>query len=176
MLVSATTDLDYKLPPICKDLHCAKNGTEVVCTIPEALITSGMTTTNINFLSFLLLFHPCLFRMFYSFYIYFALGGGFSTYSSVPSWQAKQVKDYLNSNVTLPPRKYYNSTNRAYPDISALGHNFVIQWGGMAIQVDGFVTLSLHNLNTVRSSLSSDSNLLLSPLFSPSEPRARRQW
>ena len=53
MLVSATTDLDYKLPPICKDLHCAKNGTEVVCTIPEALITSGMTSTNINFLSFL---------------------------------------------------------------------------------------------------------------------------
>jgi subtilase family serine protease len=101
---TSSAPFNYKKPPICKDFPCATNGTEVVCTFPTALITTG---------------------------------GGFSTYSPLPSWQAKQVNAYLNSSVPLPPRKYFNATNRAYPDISALGHNYVIQWGGMAIQVDG---------------------------------------
>jgi len=104
MLVSSDTKLKYSSPPICTNMTCAQNGTEVVCTIPESLITSG---------------------------------GGFSTYQPLPDWQAKQVQAYLNSSVELPPRKYFNETNRAFPDVSALGHNFIIQWGGMPVQVDG---------------------------------------
>lgn len=69
---------------------------------------------------------------------YLFAGGGFSSYSSVPSWQADIVNNYLQSGVSLPNKKYFNASNRAYPDVSALGHNYIIQWGGTPIQVDGY--------------------------------------
>ena len=33
---------------------------------------------------------------------------------------------YLNSSVKLPDSKYYNSSNRAYPDVSAMSDDFWI--------------------------------------------------
>ena len=79
--------------------------------------------------------------MYPHFCAYIIKGGGFSVYTPLPSWQAKQVTAYLNSKVPLPPSSYYNCSNRAYPDVSALGHNYIIFWGGMPIQVDGYANL-----------------------------------
>eukprot|EP00026_Physarum_polycephalum_P003429 Phypoly_transcript_03440.p1 GENE.Phypoly_transcript_03440~~Phypoly_transcript_03440.p1 ORF type:complete len:705 (+),score=87.98 Phypoly_transcript_03440:71-2185(+) len=53
-------------------------------------------------------------------------GGGFSTFQPQPSYQASAVSSYFKSGVTLPPSYGYNTSNRAYPDISFNGHNFVI--------------------------------------------------
>jgi subtilase family serine protease len=64
-------------------------------------------------------------------------GGGFVAYNTRPSWQAGVVNAYLKSGVTLPPKKYYNATNRAFPDVSALGHGFPISWNGQWQGVDG---------------------------------------
>ena len=50
-------------------------------------------------------------------------GGGFSDHFPMPDWQTEVVTEYLNKaqkQDVLPPQSYYNSTGRAYPDISAL--------------------------------------------------------
>ncbi|GAM19570.1 hypothetical protein SAMD00019534_027450, partial [Acytostelium subglobosum LB1] len=64
-------------------------------------------------------------------------GGGFSDYSPVPSWQATQVAAYLKSGVVLPPSTVFNASNRGFPDVSALGHNYVIIASGQSEVVDG---------------------------------------
>ena len=47
-------------------------------------------------------------------------GGGFSLYQSIQSWQKDAVNDYFSNNSTvLPDSNRYNSSGRAYPDISA---------------------------------------------------------
>eukprot|EP01132_Coremiostelium_polycephalum_P003185 gene3185-3989_t len=95
---------DSSNPPVCNSSPCATSKTEIVCTYPDALITTG---------------------------------GGFSSYSPLPSWQSSAVNGYLNSGVGLPPSQYFNSSNRGFPDISALGHNYYIFLGGAGMQVDG---------------------------------------
>ena len=48
-------------------------------------------------------------------------GGGFSDDFAIPAYQAQAVAAYLNSpDADLPPRDMWNSTGRAYPDVSAL--------------------------------------------------------
>jgi len=64
-------------------------------------------------------------------------GGGFSDYSPRPSWQSKEVATYLGTAIGLPPAQYFNSTNRGFPDIAALGHNYLIYLGGRWSLVDG---------------------------------------
>jgi len=65
-------------------------------------------------------------------------GGGFSDYSPMPSWQQNAVGAYLHSsNAVFPPSQYFNASNRAFPDISALGHNYYIVAGGSGEIVDG---------------------------------------
>jgi len=56
----------------------------------------------------------------------FTSGGGFSTYTPRPSYQKAAVEGYLSSGVALPPSSYYNSSNRAYPDVAALGNGFAV--------------------------------------------------
>merc|ERR1719191_490036 len=56
----------------------------------------------------------------------FTSGGGFSTYTPMPTYQQSAVQGYLNSGVTLPPSTYFNSSNRGYPDVAALGNNFAV--------------------------------------------------
>jgi tripeptidyl-peptidase-1 len=56
----------------------------------------------------------------------FTSGGGFSTYAPMPAYQKKAVAEYLSSGVKLPPSTYYNNTHRGYPDIAAMGNNFLI--------------------------------------------------
>jgi len=91
-------------PPICKEYTCATSTTELVCTYPEALITTG---------------------------------GGFSNYVAQPSYQAAAVSAYLKSGITLPPKTDFNASNRGFPDVAALGHNYLIALQGEFEQVDG---------------------------------------
>merc|ERR1719361_867739 len=56
----------------------------------------------------------------------FTSGGGFSTYTPRPSYQKAAVEGYLSSGVALPPSSYFNNSNRAYPDVSALGNGFAV--------------------------------------------------
>jgi len=57
----------------------------------------------------------------------FASGGGFSVFSTMPSYQKAAVTTYLTSNPpNLPPKTYFNGTNRGYPDVASLGHNCLV--------------------------------------------------
>jgi subtilase family serine protease len=58
-------------------------------------------------------------------------GGGFSAYSPRPEWQNDVVKTYLENNKNvLPPTNTFNASNRAYPDVSAIGHNVLVYLKG----------------------------------------------
>jgi len=112
MLYSSSYDLKKQqrangqpVPPICSDTTCADPSelTEVACSYPDALITSG---------------------------------GGFSDYSPRPSWQNTVVSSYLSSAPGLPTQ-YFNASNRGFPDVSALGHNYIIRINGVWELVDG---------------------------------------
>ena len=56
-------------------------------------------------------------------------GGGFSVYAARPKWQDQAVLNYLKTS-TLPPSTLFNSSNRAYPDVAALGHNILLYLKG----------------------------------------------
>eukprot|EP01116_Phalansterium_solitarium_P016018 TRINITY_DN361_c0_g1_i1.p1 TRINITY_DN361_c0_g1~~TRINITY_DN361_c0_g1_i1.p1 ORF type:complete len:703 (+),score=220.70 TRINITY_DN361_c0_g1_i1:849-2957(+) len=73
-------------------------------------------------------------------------GGGFSHFQPMPAYQTKAVQQYLNAaDNKLPPSFGFNTSNRAYPDVSFNGHNykiFIASSGGdqcpcQAIPVDG---------------------------------------
>ena len=53
-------------------------------------------------------------------------GAAFAKWSQTPEWQREEVQAYLNSDVSLPDEKYYNPYGRAYPDVSAFGHNCIV--------------------------------------------------
>jgi len=63
----------------------------------------------------------------------FASGGGFSNYAAQPDWQKTAVAAYLASGVALPPAGYFNATNRAYPDVAAIGNAVLIDQGGVEL-------------------------------------------
>lgn len=67
----------------------------------------------------------------------FDSGGGFSNYFPRPSYQASAVSQYLKSGVTLPAQRYWNSTNRGYPDVAAVGADVLIVKNGNTIKVGG---------------------------------------
>ncbi|XP_009881540.1 PREDICTED: tripeptidyl-peptidase 1, partial [Charadrius vociferus] len=51
-------------------------------------------------------------------------GGGFSNVFPMPSYQAAAVQRFFHLASKLPPSSYYNSSGRAYPDLSALSDNY----------------------------------------------------
>ncbi|KAN0025094.1 hypothetical protein ACTFIV_009510 [Dictyostelium citrinum] len=53
-------------------------------------------------------------------------GGGFSVTQSQPSYQFNAVNNYLQQQSSLPPSFSFNSSNRAYPDISLVGSKYSI--------------------------------------------------
>lgn len=53
-------------------------------------------------------------------------GGGFSLWGRMPSWQEGNVITYMDQVNKLPDPKYYNRNGRAYPDVSAVGHNCIM--------------------------------------------------
>lgn len=54
-------------------------------------------------------------------------GGGFSNYYPLPSWQQPNVDSWKSQD---NPYGIYNIHGRAYPDISALGHNYQVVING----------------------------------------------
>lgn len=68
---------------------------------------------------------------------YWTSGAGFERWTPIPDWQKNFVTKYLNSGVTLPDRKYFNAGGRAYPDVSAFGHNCIVHTDGGWNNVDG---------------------------------------
>lgn len=65
-------------------------------------------------------------------------GGGFSNYVQRPSWQNEAVHAHLiNPSAKLPPADYFSRGNRAFPDVSANGHAYIIAIGKQLIMVDG---------------------------------------
>lgn len=62
--------------------------------------------------------------------------GGFSNYFPRPRFQRADVEGYLRRlGGHLEGR--YNASGRAIPDISAIGTNFVVEWGGGPSSADG---------------------------------------
>jgi len=62
-------------------------------------------------------------------------GGGFSNVFGTASYQKDVVNSYVQQlNI---PSSFYNATGRAYPDISAIGHNYLVILGGQIVPVDG---------------------------------------
>jgi len=53
-------------------------------------------------------------------------GGGFSSIQSRPSYQDEVVQQYLNSDLKKPSLNFWNSSNRGYPDVSAVGASVAI--------------------------------------------------
>uniref|UniRef100_A0A4W5RG20 Tripeptidyl-peptidase 1 n=1 Tax=Hucho hucho TaxID=62062 RepID=A0A4W5RG20_9TELE len=51
-------------------------------------------------------------------------GGGFSNVFKMPDYQVGAVEGYLKSVSGLPPKTYFNTSGRAYPDIAALSDNY----------------------------------------------------
>lgn len=62
--------------------------------------------------------------------------GGFSNYFGIPSYQATAVKSYLSSIGSTDSGKF-NTSGRAYPDVSAIGVNLEIFVDGEQESVDG---------------------------------------
>lgn len=78
----------------------------------------------------------------------FASGGGFSTVAGRPSYQSTVVNAYIsNPGSKMPPEtiswkdgvtiRLYNSSNRGYPDVSALAHNYAVILNGGVGGVSG---------------------------------------
>jgi tripeptidyl-peptidase-1 len=63
-------------------------------------------------------------------YYTWTTGGGFSNYTSRPSWQATDASQYLSSGAILPPTKFFWPNNRVYPDVSAVGSRILIVISG----------------------------------------------
>ena len=65
---------------------------------------------------------------------HFTSGGGFSNISAQADYGKSVVNAFLSTSKQLPPASYYNASGRAYPDVSALGHNwFVVNRGRQAL-------------------------------------------
>lgn len=64
-------------------------------------------------------------------------GGGFSDYFNRPWWQVNATSNYISKASNLPPLKYFNINGRAYPDVSLVSHNFLIDVSGDYSTVDG---------------------------------------
>ena len=62
---------------------------------------------------------------------------GFSKYFAQPSYQQDVVANYLRIIGGSIPHNYYNVSNRAYPDVSASAHNYLVQVSGVWDPVDG---------------------------------------
>jgi len=71
-------------------------------------------------------------------YAGFDTGGGFSQFSPMQSYQTAAVNAYLASGTPLPPSNLFTPTNRAFPDIGAVGEYFcLLAPGGSCFLVGG---------------------------------------
>ncbi|KAH8901971.1 hypothetical protein BR93DRAFT_973059 [Coniochaeta sp. PMI_546] len=84
---------------------------------------------------------------------YFASGGGFSNVFPTPIWQRRHVDNYLFranvshlgyvgggnnfSHVGVEPGKLFNKAGRGYPDVAALGDNYLVHMQGFSDHLGG---------------------------------------
>jgi tripeptidyl-peptidase-1 len=70
--------------------------------------------------------------------LFWTTGGGFSSYFARYDYQNTSVNTFLSTQSDkLPPQQFWNITGQAYPDISAIGHNFLMVMGGRITVADG---------------------------------------
>eukprot|EP01096_Ripella_sp_DP13-Kostka_P009456 TRINITY_DN3635_c0_g1_i1.p1 TRINITY_DN3635_c0_g1~~TRINITY_DN3635_c0_g1_i1.p1 ORF type:complete len:554 (+),score=287.94 TRINITY_DN3635_c0_g1_i1:13-1674(+) len=62
--------------------------------------------------------------------------GGFSNYFGQPSYQTAAVNGFL-SQTQLPPAAFFNASGRAFPDVAAIGTNFIIYSEGIPFPIGG---------------------------------------
>lgn len=55
----------------------------------------------------------------------------------MPAYQASAVSQYLSSSAVLPGMGNFNAAGRAYPDVSAIGHNFFVVLNHSYVVMDG---------------------------------------
>jgi len=55
-------------------------------------------------------------------------GGGFSFYEPMPAYQQSAVNNWVSQYGSSIPAGYFNAANRAYPDITLVGHNFLVYY------------------------------------------------
>jgi tripeptidyl-peptidase-1 len=68
----------------------------------------------------------------------FDTGGGFSQFSAMLPFQQAAVQSYLSSGVKLPLSFLFNPSNRAFPDIGAVGEDFCcLDPGGSCFLLSG---------------------------------------
>jgi len=68
----------------------------------------------------------------------FTTGGGFSDVIPQPQYQQAAVAKYLQNTTTVKPStQYWNSSNRAIPDVAAIGNNVLIVQNGAMELVGG---------------------------------------
>jgi len=97
--------------------------------------------------------------------------GGFSNDFPLLDFQKAAVEHYLNTTQKLPPQKFYNSSGRAYPDISTVGVSVAIIQDGEVSLVDGTSCSSpilagiIALLNDMRLSQNKSSLGFLNPLL-----------
>jgi len=102
-------------------------------------------------------------------------GGGFSNLFERPSYQDQVVTNYLNLLSTDVKNKF-NTTGRAYPDVSTLGHNIPIIYGGKIRYYDGtsasapFFAGMITLLNDIRLSQGKPSLGFINPLLYSLDP------
>ena len=68
---------------------------------------------------------------------WFGSGGGFSAIYPRPSYQNAAVSAYLKQSVPFPPSNYFNSANRAIPDVAMYGSVFPVITAGQLGQPGG---------------------------------------
>ena len=68
--------------------------------------------------------------------VWYSGGGGFSNVSPTPDYQKAVVEAYLKSGQT-PPLSDFNSSGRAYPDVSAFSTDFEVVQDGIPLPVSG---------------------------------------
>jgi tripeptidyl-peptidase-1 len=86
---------------------------------------------------------------------YFASGGGFSNVFSTPPWQRRHVDSYLFranvshlgyvgggknfslSQIGVEPGKLFNKAGRGYPDVAAIGDNYLVHMQGYSDHLGG---------------------------------------
>lgn len=108
-IVNSDAKFNYKTP-ICND----PNVTSVTCT-------NGLEERVVSFDQ-----------------VQWTSGSGYTLWEETPSWQYPEVQKYLQSGIELPDFKFFNKNGRAYPDVSAFGHNCIIYLGDFGWQnVDG---------------------------------------
>jgi len=56
----------------------------------------------------------------------YTAGGGFSLVIPQPKWQESAVAAYLASGATTPAPSKFNSSNRAFPDVTGIGENVLL--------------------------------------------------